>query len=168
MNTSCSTVLLLTLGMASPSLAQGNCHQPSNVARIDTRSKRLFAIGSENEIQTPAKALTFLKPLAKYISSCQSGWKKDWSVSIFADRKFAQYKTEIGSPNPQETREWADAYLGEYSRGNQRLELHPLSPRAKKWIRVSIRSKALAGANANRNWEPYYWPGWHGSGRRTF
>jgi hypothetical protein len=31
----------------------------------------------------------------------------------------------------------------------------------------SMRSKALAEADA-RHWEPYYWPGWHGSGRRTF
>jgi hypothetical protein len=30
-----------------------------------------------------------------------------------------------------------------------------------------MRSKALAQADA-RHWEPYYWPGWHGSGRRTF
>ena len=31
----------------------------------------------------------------------------------------------------------------------------------------SKRSKALAEADVRR-WEPYYWPGWHGSGRRTF
>jgi hypothetical protein len=30
-----------------------------------------------------------------------------------------------------------------------------------------MRSNALAQADA-RHWEPYYWPGWHGSGRRTF
>lgn len=158
-----STTLILTLLVASPLLAQANCDRPSNVALLDSRNKRLFAIGSENDIQTAAHARVFLKPLANYISSCQSGWEKDWSVSIFADRKFVQCKTELGSPNPQAAQEWANAYIGEYTRRNERLLQHPLSPKAKKRIRVS-----LAGANANRNWEPYYWPGWHGSGRRTF
>jgi len=31
----------------------------------------------------------------------------------------------------------------------------------------TMRAKALAQADARR-WEPHYWPGWHGSGRRTF
>ena len=30
-----------------------------------------------------------------------------------------------------------------------------------------MRAKALAQADARR-WEPHYWPGGHGSGRRTF
>jgi hypothetical protein len=39
--------------------------------------------------------------------------------------------------------------------------------RAELYRFSSMRSKALAEADA-RHWEPYYWPGWHGSGRRTF
>ena len=136
-----SMMLLLTLFMVSPSLAQSNCGQPSNVARIHSRSRRIFAIGSEADIETAANARRFLKPLAKYISSCQSGWEKDWSVSIFADPKFAQYKTELGSPNPQDAQEWVKTYIGEYSRGNQRLVQHPLSPTAKKYILVSTGEK---------------------------
>lgn len=139
MNThwSTSTALLLTLFINSPLLAQHQCEQPSNVTRLDSRSKRLFAIGSENDIKTAANARGFLKSLANYISRCQSGWEKDWNVSIFADRRFAAYKTELESRSPHDTREWADAYIGEYSRSDQKLTLHPMSAKAKKWMRVS-------------------------------
>ena len=129
--------LLLTLALIrSPLLAQSNCDQPGNVARIDAQGRRLFAVGVEDQIATPTNARGFLKPLANYVSRCQSGWGKHWNISIFTESDLALYKTELESRSQRDAQRWGRSYIGEYSSGNQKLVLNPLSPKAKKWIRV--------------------------------
>jgi hypothetical protein len=131
--------LLTLLLMSSPVvvLAQLDCNHPENVARIDLQAKRLFALGTEDQIATPTDARGFLKPLANYVLRCQSRWANEWSISIFTERGFALYKTEIQNPVPNAAQKWADSYIGEYSRRDQKLVLHPLSPKDKKWIRIA-------------------------------
>ena len=120
-----------------PLFAQSICEHPSNVVRIDSENKRLFAIGTGDKIATPIKARTFLKPLAKYVSNCQPSWGKDWNVSIFTEPTLALYKTEIENRSPSEAQKWAHSYIGEYSSQTQKLFLQPLSPKDKRWIHVA-------------------------------
>jgi hypothetical protein len=130
--------LLLTILLTVRSLfAQSNCNHPSNVVRVDDENKRIFAIGSGNQIATPTKARAFLKPLAKYVSKCQPSWVADWNVSIFTEPTLALYKTEIENRSLNDTQNWASSYIGEYNSRDQNLVLHPLSPKNKKWLHVA-------------------------------
>ena len=130
--------LLLTLTFAvCPLLAQSNCDYPNNVTRIDSGNRRLFAIGRADQIATPTKARSFLRPLVKYVSRCQPRWVTEWNVSIFTEPTLALYKTEIENRSSGDARKWADSYIGEYNSRNQKLLLHPISPTDKKWIDIA-------------------------------
>jgi hypothetical protein len=130
--------LLVTLILAAcPLFAETNCDRPNNVVRIDSGNKRLFVVGKGDQIATATKARDFLKPLAKYVLRCQPSWATDWNASVFAEPTLALYKTEIEDRNPNDARKWADSYIGEYNRRDQKLFIHPLSPKDKKWIHVA-------------------------------
>jgi len=54
-------VLLLTvLLLRWPLLAQPDCTRPSNVVRLDPSNKRLFAVGTDDQISTSGRARNFL------------------------------------------------------------------------------------------------------------
>jgi len=131
-------VLLLTvLLLRWPLLAQPDCTRPSNVVRLDPSNKRLFAVGTDDQISTSGRARTFLKPIADYVSTCQSNWIGDWKVSIFTEPRFAVYKTELDNQDSGDPRPWAHSYIGEYNSRGQRLVIHPLFPQKKKWLQIA-------------------------------
>lgn len=79
------------------------------VVRVDENNHRLFAITKpfpENE-------------LSKKISNAAScfktvNWSGDWSISLFADKKYAGYKDEKEIIPYHKDNEWAKSYVGEY------------------------------------------------------
>ncbi|HEX3323128.1 MAG TPA: hypothetical protein VHR84_20665 [Terriglobales bacterium] len=137
-NSVVKSIVVMMLFATCPVFAQSTCEHRSNVVRVDSENKRLFVIATEDEIATPNKARTFLKPFAKYVLTCQPGWDNHWNVSIFTQPTLALYKSEIESQSASEVERWTNSYIAEYSSQNQKLVIAPLSLHKKRWMRVAM------------------------------
>jgi hypothetical protein len=107
------------------------------IVRLDDRSQRVFIEGRSDQIDTSAKARKILFAVQDSLRDCRPTWK-DWSVSFFAERKFAGYKTEPELETSVQDGSWSRAYVGEYDRKKQRLVLNPSDPKKLKFLNITL------------------------------
>ncbi len=93
----------------------------------------------------------FLKPIADYVSNCQSKWIGDWTVSIFTEPRFAVYKTESENQNSSDPLQWADSYMGEYNSATRSYSCTRSLPRTRNGSRLRrLRDETLLATGVIR------------------
>lgn len=93
------------------------CFEPKSgmrIAKVDENNHRIFAIPRDRSEQT-------IVGQVRSSAACfnNSGWAKDWSVSVFSKEKYAGYKDEQHIVPYHKNNEWAKAYLGEFDGASQ-------------------------------------------------
>lgn len=79
------------------------------VAKVDQRNHRIFAIPEQ---RTEEAIISQIESSEECFRG--SSWSGDWSISLFAEEKYAGYKDEKHIIPYHQNNEWAEAYLGEY------------------------------------------------------
>jgi hypothetical protein len=133
-------LLLAPVQGLGASQAEGQCSKvkSAQIVRVDDRSKRVFVRIKPDQISTQRKAKSVLLSLQEKITACYPHFGKEWNASFFSDKKYAVYKSELGS-NPSIVRGWDDHYVGEYDRKKQKMTLYPKAPKLVKYFTVAIQ-----------------------------
>ena len=84
------------------------------VAKVDKNNHRIFAIPKDRSEKT-------IVGQVRSSAACfnNSGWAKDWSVSVFSSEKYAGYRDEQHIVPYHKNNEWEKAYLGEFDGASQ-------------------------------------------------
>jgi hypothetical protein len=103
------------------------------VARFDDGERRIFVLGTSQEISTPGKARRVMRNLSKLVHECRPNWNATWAVSVFTDAKFVRYKDDPSLSTFVADGSWSRAYIAEYDRHSKTMTLMPASGKPRKF-----------------------------------
>lgn len=118
----------MTVAACAFARANASCMPPPtlSIVRIDERNERLFVQASPEIVSDLGNVKELLRKTKEYVETCHTIWSRNWSVSIFAEAKYAGYKDEGKIRGYVMDGSWEKAYLGEYDNHNGLLIRFPL------------------------------------------
>ena len=108
--------------------ANDNCVPPDHIVRIDDRNERLFIETTTTKVANFKAMRRMVSDAGTYIGKCHTKWGQGWSLSVFANKKYAGYKDEESIRKYVTSGEWEKAYLAEYDNTTKTLVRYPLQP----------------------------------------
>jgi hypothetical protein len=123
--------MLLACSVAQQQSEHCNGAGSLRVARFDDGQRRIFVVGTSQEISTPGKAGRVVRKLSKLVHECRPNWNSTWVVSFFTDAKFVGYKDDPSLRTFVTDGSWSRAYIAEYDRHSGTMNLMPASGKPK-------------------------------------
>lgn len=122
------TIFLLSVSTAScaattSSISTTKCVEKVlgvDVVKVDDRNHRFFIASKIVDASAIKGNITGLEECFK-----NTEWQQVWSLSVFAEAKYAGYKDEANIIQYHKDNLWAKAYLLEYDHANRSLTKNP-------------------------------------------
>jgi hypothetical protein len=123
----CTLILIQTVsGLA---LSNGPSKPPGDLVifKEDENNTRLFIKANEPIIENLSTIIEIIKSARTYIYKNKPHWGDKWSLSFFAEKKYAAYKDDETVRDYVVNGSWGRNYLAEYSNSEKILVRYPVN-----------------------------------------